>query len=205
MSEVQPVKPRPDLLKWAIGGFALIGVAAVLYVIASASFKPKESADLRDLKRGGLAKLEVPVAPRPAPTQTFLDPAGKPVSIADFKGQVVVLNLWASWCAPCKIEMPTLATLQGAYQTQPVKVLAVSVDRDDDINLAKADLAKTPPLQLYRDPGYKLSFSLEPRAKGFPTTIVYDRQGRERARVSGEADWSSKEARELVARLLKEG
>lgn len=205
MSEVQPAKPRRDLLKIAIGCFALIGVAAVLYVIASASFKPKEAADLRDLKRGGLAKLEVPTAPRPAPTQTFLDPAGKPVTIADFKGQVVIVNLWASWCAPCKVEMPTLATLQGAYQAQPVRVLAVSVDRDADLNLAKADLAKNPPLTLYRDPGYKLSFALEPRAKGFPTTIVYDRRGMERARVSGEADWSSPEARQLVERLLKEG
>lgn len=205
MSEVQPVKPKRDLLRIAIGCFTLIGVAAVLYVIASASFKPKEEASLRDLRRGGLAKLEVPVVPRPAPTQSFLDPDGKPVSIADFKGQVVVLNLWATWCAPCKVEMPTLARLQAAYQTQPVQVLAVSVDRDDDINLAKSDLAKNPPLKLYRDKGYKLAFSLEPRAGGFPTTIVYDRQGRERARVSGEADWASKEARELVERLLKEG
>ncbi|ATQ42222.1 TlpA family protein disulfide reductase [Caulobacter mirabilis] len=204
MSEVQPAKPAP-LLKWAIGCFALIGVAAVLYVMVSASFKPKESADLRDLKRGGLAKLEVPATPRPAPTQSFLGPDGKPMTVADLKGQVVVLNLWATWCAPCKVEMPTLAALQAAYQTQPVKVLAVSVDRDVDLNIAKSDMAKNPPLQLYRDPGYKLAFALEPRAAGFPTTIVYDRQGRERARVSGEADWNSKEARELVERLLKEG
>lgn len=204
MSEVQPAKPSP-ILKWAIGCFALIGVAAVLYVIASASFKPKEATDLRDLKKGGLAKLEVPAVPRGAPAQSFLDPSGKSVTVADFKGQVVVLNLWASWCAPCKVEMPTLAKLQAAYQTQPVKVLAVSVDRETDLNIAKSDLAKNPPLQLYRDPGYKLSFALEPRAAGFPTTIVYDRKGRERARVSGEADWNSKEARELVERLLKEG
>ena len=205
MSEVQPAKPPRDLLRYAIGCFALIGVAAVLYVIASASFKPKQSADLSDLKRGGLAKLEVPATPRPAPTQTFLDPEGKVVSIADFKGQVVIVNMWASWCAPCKIEMPTLATLQAAYQTQPVQVLAVSVDRDDALNLAKSDIAKNPPLKLYRDPGYKLAFAFVPRAAGFPTTVVYDRKGQERARVSGEADWSSPEARQLVERLLKEG
>jgi len=205
MNEVQPAKSRPDLLKWALLAVALIGAAAVLYVIASASFKPKEAADLRDLRRGELAKLDVPTTPRAAPDQTFLDPDGKTVSLADFKGQVVVVNMWASWCAPCKIEMPTLAALQAAYQTQPVKVLTISVDRDDDLNLARRDIARNPPLKLYRDPGYKLAFAFNPRAQGFPTTIVYDRKGQERARLSGDADWSSKEARELVERLLKEG
>ena len=60
------------------------------------------------------------------------------------------------------------------------------------------------PLQVYRDPGYLLSFALEPRSEGFPTTVVYDRQGRERARLSGEADWSSPEARGLIEALLAE-
>lgn len=205
MNEVQPAKSRPDLLKWALLAVALIGAAAVLYVIASASFKPKQEADLRDLRRGELAKLEVPSTPREAPAQTFIDPDGKTVSIADYKGQVLVVNLWATWCGPCKIEMPTLAKLQAAYQTQPVKVLAISVDRDADLNLARRDIAKNPPLKLYRDPGYKLAFAFEPRAQGFPTTIVYDRKGQERARLAGDADWSSKEARELIERLLAEG
>lgn len=205
MSEVQPgEKKKPDLLRWAIVCFALIGVAAVLYVIASASFKPKESTDLRDLRRGELAKLEVPAQPRPAPAVGFTDAAGKPLTVADFKGQVVVMNLWATWCGPCKVEMPTLAALQATYQTQPVAVLAVSVDRDEDLNLATDFIARNPPLKLYRDPGYKLAFGLEPKAAGFPTTIVYDRQGRERARLAGDADWNSKEARALVERLLEE-
>ncbi|HYG28339.1 MAG TPA: TlpA family protein disulfide reductase, partial [Caulobacteraceae bacterium] len=63
----------------------------------------------------------------------------------------------------------------------------------------------TPPLQLYRDPAYRMAFGIEPRAEGFPTTLVIDRQGRERARLSGAADWSSPEARALVERLLREG
>jgi len=204
MSEVQPAKPGPDLLKWAIRGFALIGAAAVLYVIASASFKPRETADLRGLATGDLAKLEVPAAPRAAPAVGFKDADGKPLTIADFKGKVVVLNLWATWCGPCKIEMPTLAALQAAYQTQPLAVVAVSVDKDVDLNLAQAFIARNPPLKLYRDPGYELAFGLEPKVAGFPTTIVYDKQGRERARLAGDADWNGKEARQLVERLLKE-
>lgn len=204
MSEIQTAKSGPGLLKWAIGCFALIGVAAVLYVIVTASFKPKTATDLTEFRRGSLAALDVPAQPRPAPTQGFTDADGKPVTLADFKGQVVVVNLWASWCAPCKTEMPTLARLQAAYQTQPVKVLAVSVDRDSDLNLARAEIAANPPLALYRDPGYRLAFALEPRAQGFPTTILYDRAGRERARLAGDADWTSPEARGLIEALIKE-
>lgn len=204
MNEVQPAKSRPDLLKWALLAVALIGAAAVLYVIASASFKPKEAADLRDLRRGELAKLDVLAAPRAAPTQTFTDPDGKTVAIADYEGQVLVVNTWATWCGPCKVEMPTLAKLQAAYQTQPVRVITISVDRDKDLDKARAEIAKNAPLKLYRDPEYKWIRSLAPRAEGFPTTVIYDRKGMERARLSGDADWSGKEARELVERLLAE-
>lgn len=191
-------------LKWVIGAAMLIGVAAVLYVIVAASFKPSGPADLKEFKRASLAKLDVPAAPRAAPGTTFFDDTGKPVTLADFKGQVVVMNLWATWCPPCKKEMPTLAKLQGAYATQPLKVLAVSVDRDSDLNLAQAEIAANAPLKLYRDPSYKLSFDLDPRAAGYPTTVIYDRQGRERARLAGEADWASPEARGLVEKLLAE-
>jgi len=205
MNEVQAAKGGPDILRWAMVVAALIGTAAVLYVIASASFKPKHDSGLGDLKRGALEKLVVVAAtPTPAPGAAFTDEAGKTVRLADFKGQVVVLNLWATWCAPCKVEMPTLARLQAAYAVQPVRVVALSVDRDADLNLARAEIAANPPLKLYRDPGYKVAFSLQPRAQGFPTTVIYDRQGRERARLSGGADWSSPEARELVERLLAE-
>lgn len=205
MSEVQPAKPGPDLLKWAIRGAALIGVAAVLYVIVSASIKPGESADLRSYATGSLVALEVPSSPRPAPTIPFTDAAGKSLTLADFKGQIVVVNIWATWCTPCKVEMPTLANLQATYDGQKVKVLAISVDRDSELNLARAEIARNAPLTLYRDVGYRLTYGFVPKPAGFPTTIIYDRTGRERARLSAPADWSSKEARGLIEALLREG
>jgi len=208
MSEIQSDKnqaaPKRSPLKWAIGAVLLIGVAAVLYVIASASFKPAGVVDLKEFKKASLEKLEVPAQPRGQPATVFTDGAGKATSLADFKGQVVVMNLWATWCAPCKKEMPTLAKLQASYATQPLKVLPISVDKDVDLNLIQAEMAANPPLQIYRDPGYKLSFELDPRAKGYPTTVIYDKQGRERARLSGDADWSSPEAHGLVEALLAE-
>ena len=192
-------------MRWALLVAVLIGAAAVLYVIGSASFKPKAQADLRDLRTGALEKLVVAASPTPEPEVSFTDDAGKSLTLADFKGQVVVMNLWASWCAPCKEEMPTLAKLQGAYAAQPVKVVTISVDRDEDLNLAQAMIAQNPPLKLYRDPSYSMAFALQPRAQGFPTTVIFDRQGRERARLSGGADWSSPQARTLVERLLRAG
>lgn len=206
MSEVQSetaVKKR-NPVRMALGGVILVGVAAVLYVIASASFKPSGPADLTEFKKGTLEKLDVPAAPRAAPDTVFTSLDGKPATLADFKGRVVVMNLWATWCAPCKAEMPTLAKLQAAYATQPVTVLPITVDRDSDLNLVNEEMAANPPLKTYRDPGYKVSFALQPRAQGYPTTVIYDRQGRERARMSGPADWSGPEARGIVEKLLAE-
>jgi thiol-disulfide isomerase/thioredoxin len=206
MSEVQSeanAKKRGPV-RLMLGGVILVGVAAVLYVIASASFKPSGPADLREFKKGALEKLDVPATPHPAPDTVFTSLDGKPTTLADFKGRVVVMNLWATWCAPCKAEMPTLAKLQATYATQPVTVLPISVDRDGDLNLVNEEMAANPPLKTYRDPSYKLSFALEPKAAGYPTTVIYDRQGRERARMAGPADWSSAEARGIVEKLLAE-
>lgn len=205
MNEIQAAKGRPDLLKWAMVVAALIGAAAVLYVIGAASFKPKQEAGLEAFQRGALEKLVVANPPTPGPDIAFLDGNGKSLTLKDFRGEVVVMNLWATWCAPCREEMPTLARLQAAYAAQPVKVVALSVDRESDHDLARQQLASTPPLKLYLDPGYKMAFGLKPRAQGFPTTVVFDRQGRERARLAGAADWSSPEARALIEHLLREG
>jgi thiol-disulfide isomerase/thioredoxin len=209
MNEVHSVEdgkaaPKRNPLIWAISGVALVGVAAVLYVILAASFKPHGPADLREFQKGTLAKLDVPATPRAAPDTVFTTLDGKPTTLADFKGRVVVMNLWATWCAPCKAEMPTLAKLQATYATAPVTVLPISVDRDGDLNLVNEEMAANPPLKSWRDPGYKISFALQPRAQGYPTTVIYDRQGRERARMAGPADWSSPEAKGIVEALLAE-
>ncbi|MEI9965493.1 MAG: TlpA disulfide reductase family protein [Caulobacteraceae bacterium] len=114
----------------------------------------------------------------------------------------MLVNLWATWCAPCVKEMPTLAQLQSAYAGKPVKVMAVSLDKGDaDIAKARAFIADKPPLAFYHG-DYALAFALNPPAEGLPTTIIYDRTGQERARLSGGADWSTPEARAVIDRLL---
>lgn len=183
-------------------GAALIGVAAVLYVIVGAIIKPGGAPpDLKSLARGEMAKLVVADKANPAPTTPILDPDGKTITLADLKAPVVVVNLWATWCAPCVKEMPTLARLQAAYPGRVI-VAAVSMDRAADREKARAFIAEHGPLTFYQDPKYALAFALDPPAEGFPTTVIYDASGRERARLSGGADWNGPDARAVVEALL---
>jgi len=197
--------PRAGLLKWALWGAAVIGVAAVVYIMAQASFKPApEGGELKSLAKGEMAKLILPPAGAAAPAFSFFDAAGKTVTVADFKGQVVVLNLWATWCAPCVAEMPTLARLQAAYPGK-VAVVAVSVDTAQAKDKAQRFIARHTPLKFYHDPEMKLPFEIVPPAPGMPTTLLYGRDGMERARLSGDADWSGQDARAVVEALLAGG
>ena len=131
-------EPKAIPLKWALRGVAVLGVAGIVYIIAQASINPQRETNLKSLATGEMAKFVTPVEAAPAPVNSFQDPTGAPKRIADFKGKVTVVNLWATWCGPCVIEMPTLAKLAADYQGQPVEVVAVSVDRPADAEKARA-------------------------------------------------------------------
>ncbi|MDR3513283.1 MAG: TlpA family protein disulfide reductase [Caulobacteraceae bacterium] len=196
--------PRRGLAAYALWSVALIGVAAVLYVIVASLSKPGSGpVDLKSLAHGDMASLEVSAKASPPPDTPILDAAGHTLKASDLKAPVVVVNLWATWCAPCVKEMPTLAKLQAAYPGR-VLVAPISMDRLADREKARAFIAEHPPLAFYQDPKYALAFALEPPAEGFPTTVIYDRKGHERARLAGGADWSGPDARAVVDALLKE-
>lgn len=199
------MKPGRGMLAWAVGGVALLGAAAVVYIIAQASTKPAppEIHGLVPEKTALSSKLSTPQQPTPPPDYAFYDSTGKALKVADFKGKVVVLNVWATWCAPCKVEMPTLAKLQAAYAGKPVEVMAVSIDTPEAAQKASLFIAQNAPLKFYHDRDMKLPFKLN--AQGAPTTVIYGKDGLEAARVSGEADWSSPEARALVDKALAAG
>lgn len=134
---------------------------------------------------------------KPAPTAEFNDPAGKPVTLAAFKGKPVLLNLWASWCAPCIKELPTLDALARSGK---VKVLAVSQDDGPHASvIAFLKKNRIATLQAYQDPRTGLSAALGPDTV-LPTSILIDSSGKEVWRYVGELDWTSPEA----ARLLGE-
>jgi thiol-disulfide isomerase/thioredoxin len=188
-------------LTLAIAAAVLVGAVAVLYVIAGAAFKPAGGSSLAGLATGPMKKL-VAVAPAPPPSIPFKDAEGKDVTLADFRGDVLVVNLWATWCAPCVAEMPTLAKLQKAFEGRPVKVVAVSVDDAKSTDKAKAFIAQHGSLDFYQNPDLRLPFAFNPPAAEFPSTIIYDKQGVQRARLTGDADWSSPEAKAVIEKLL---
>lgn len=163
-----------------------------------------EKSDLARHARAGLSALETPADLAPAPDQVFTDRDGEEVAFTDFRGRVVVVNLWAMWCAPCRTEMPTLAALQAAYPEDQVLVLPVNVDTGDDaVADAVSFIDVHEPLPFYSDRSFRLPFVF-PGAGKMPQTILLDRQGRIRAWMAGEADWASPEARALIDALLAE-
>ncbi|MBI1200403.1 MAG: redoxin domain-containing protein [Phenylobacterium sp.] len=198
------VKPRRNVLAWALVCAALAGVAAVLYIIVQASTKPAPVVHTEEAaaapKSDFAAKLVTPKAPTPPPDYVFYDASGKAMKIADLKGKVVVMNVWATWCAPCKIEMPTLAKLAAEFKGKPVAVVPISIDTPEAAANARLFIAQNGPLDFYHDREMKLPFKIG--AAGAPTTVIYGRDGLEVARVAGEADWSGPEAKALIDKAL---
>ncbi len=161
--------------------------------------------DLKGLAAGPMAKLEIPAKPGGEPDVAFTGPDGKSIKLASLKGQVVVVNFWATWCGPCKEEMPSLAKLAKDYAEKPIKVVAISVDRAEDGPAARDFLKSHGGLSFYNDPNYAVVFGLDPRPAGIPLTVIYDKQGHERARLAGGADWSTDQAKKVMDSVLAEG
>jgi thiol-disulfide isomerase/thioredoxin len=142
-------------------------------------------------------------APKPVPAVSFLDSQGHRVSLDAFKGKVVVLDFWATWCQPCREEFPALDRLQGRLGPQGVVVLAVSVDRKGMPAVDKFyDTLKVANLSKYLDDSQEMANSMGIR--GLPTTLVINRQGLEVARVEGPAVWDGPEMAAVLEALLKQ-
>ena len=181
----------------------MIGGGGLLYANRDGGGKESASSALSVYAKGSLAKLQTP-APTPAPDYVFKDAEGRDARFADFKGKVAVVNLWATWCAPCKIEMPTLAALAKHYEGRDdLAVVTISMDVDKAVPEARAFIAEHPPLTYYADPKFQLPFEF-PGKGAMPQTILLDRRGNVRAVLTGEADWASDEAKALVEALLAE-
>ena len=152
------------------------------------------------------ARADAPIAtaaPQPLPPLTFETLDGQPASLADFAGKVVVLNLWATWCAPCREEMPSLDRLQARFADRDLVVLALSVDRAGPERVQKfLDEVGVTHLHVYRDP--KAAATRAVRVPGLPATILVDRKGQEVGRVLGIAQWDGPAAVAAVDKLLAE-
>lgn len=139
--------------------------------------------------------------PKPLPDLQFTDATGQAVKLSDFRGKIVLLNLWATWCAPCRKEMPDLARLEEALGGADFTVVAVSIDRKG-IEASGQFLKEVGAdrLDLYLDASARILNAV--KGPGLPTTLLIDRQGREQGRLIGPADWSAPEAQLLVQKAI---
>lgn len=140
----------------------------------------------------------VPKPDKPVVAQvTFKAADGSAKSLKDFQGKVVLLNLWATWCAPCRKEMPDLNALQKSLGSDQFQVVALSVDHKG-MEVVKSYLAEVgaDALTPFVDESTKALTDLQ--GVGLPTTLLIDRQGRELGRLVGPAEWNSPEAQKLV-------
>ena len=136
-----------------------------------------------------------------APLLKFKNPDGGTFDLTKFKGTPVLVNLWASWCAPCIKELPTLQELEGSQAEEgKLGIIAVSQDMAPqgsvDAFLSERDIGR---FAAYHDPGMGLSSALGVQI--LPTTILYDAEGKEVWRYVGDMDWTSAEAAKLIAEL----
>ena len=184
---------------------AIIVTAAGIYEFRGPSRKVESETKggYRDFATGPLAAFLVK-ADRPAvPDLSFRDAQGTEIRLGKWLGRVVLVNLWATWCAPCRKEMPTLADLQKQLGSKDFEVVALSVDRKG-LAASSAYLKETgaDSLGLYVDDTMKSLDDLQ--GQGLPLTVLIDRRGREIGRLLGPAEWNSPEAVALMKAAIAE-
>jgi thiol-disulfide isomerase/thioredoxin len=150
---------------------------------------------------GNQLELSVFDQPHALPEVRFQDDQGRDLTLGDFRGRVVVLNVWATWCVPCRKEMPTLDRLQARLGGKDFLVVALSIDRKG-VEAVRGFYQEVgvENLAIYVDPSGRASRGLG--LPGVPTTLLIDQEGREVARKMGEAEWDGSEMVSLVERTM---
>lgn len=174
---------------------------AVLYTAMLLGANPA-AADVAALREGDMKKLALHETPVDLPEAVFLDEADAERPLADWRGKWVVLNFWATWCAPCREEMPMLDNLQAAMPELAVLPVATGRNAVEGIERFYAE-AGVKSLPILRDPKSDLARSVGVMA--LPVTLILNPQGQEVARLIGDAHWDSDSAKAILAALIAGG
>jgi thiol-disulfide isomerase/thioredoxin len=157
------------------------------------------------LARGEVAAVNIAMSPLKVPELAFQDASGKPLSLANWRGRTVLLNLWATWCVPCRKEMPALDALESRLGGPGFEVVAINIDtRDPDKPKAWLKEVGVSKLAYYADPEAKTFQDLKAigRAFGMPTTLLINQDGCEIGTIAGPAEWASDDAVKLIEAAL---
>ncbi len=194
------------MIRYAFIGLFLVALAAVVYVLMSASGGKPPTSTLERYATGTLEKLDFTLAGQPAPSGTFDQADGTEADLARFKGRTILVNYWATWCAPCEKEMPSLGALQAARGSDTFEVVAISIDSDEDVEYARQRLTElgAANIAFRHAPLDRGDIVYGANVQGFPTTILYGPDGLEIARLSGEADWAAAEAVQFIDAVLRQ-
>ena len=179
--------------------------AAILTVtgLLAATATGFAASGLSELSVGQMQNFSFFDPPKAAPDITFIDAEGRELGLRDFRGRLVLVNLWATWCGPCRREMPSLDRLQSRLGGGDFTVLALSQDRKGPDAVAKflAEI-RTENLDVYVDTSARSARRLG--AIGLPTTVLLDRDGQIIGRLIGPAEWDSDEAARLIKTVIRE-
>ncbi len=195
------------MIRYVFAGLFLVALAAIVYVLMSAAGGKAASTTLERYAVGTLEKLDFSLAGQSVPDGTFDNAAGVEDTLASFKGKTILVNYWATWCAPCEKEMPALGALQAARGGEAFEVVAISIDADEDVEYAKRRLTElgAANIAFRHAPLDRGDIVYGANVQGFPTTILYGPDGIEIARMSGEADWAASEAVQFIDAALRQG
>jgi thiol-disulfide isomerase/thioredoxin len=180
------------VLNYAMQSLTAFTCVAVLTIV---------SAPVSSAADSGIEKLKWHDEPRIVPDTPFQDGEGDTIALSDFSGKVLVVNLWATWCAPCIREMPTLDSLQADLGGDAFHVIALSQDREG-ARVAKPFMVKNgwENLGLYVSDG--TTFARAAKIRGLPTTLIIGADGREVARLEGTAEWNDPDIKDALSALI---
>jgi thiol-disulfide isomerase/thioredoxin len=216
------------LARWSWGrrGAVLVGTAALAGAIAGVYVSliwfskdgasvaaecvdtPAAIARVEPFVRGEMAALRTATNPEPLTDIVFADPDGRETSVAAFAGRTLLVNLWATWCVPCRTEMPTLDNLEGALGGDDFSVVAINIDLNNP-ERARAFFAEVgiKNLDFYSNSDAKAFSRLKGRglAFGLPVTLLLDGNGCRIASIDGPAEWDSEDAKALIVAAIGPG
>jgi len=178
--------------------------SALLYTALAGFANAGDYTELSEMREGDMRKLVFHEAPVATSDATFFTVDDQELTLEEWQGRYVLLNFWATWCGPCRHEMPMLAELQNEFQGDEFEVLTIATGKNSVTGMKKFfQEIEVDNLPLHRDP--KQALARDMAVLGLPITVILDPDGQEIARMRGDATWNSDNAKDIIRALIAKG